>query len=97
MARKCRESDGILELNHLPSPGNEDPITDGRWSSWQKVAVKLLNCSLVEDEVGITEVNALVGALHQVFESLNYCNFKDNRITWSLIGTIDALKKVIKF
>ena len=47
------------------SPGNEDPISD-TWSSWQKVAVKLLKRSLVVKGVGIRiEVNALVGVRYQ--------------------------------
>lgn len=54
---------GYWSFTTCQSPGNEDPITNGRWSSWQKVAVKLLNCSLLVNVVGITEVNALVGAM----------------------------------
>lgn len=59
---------GYWSLTTCQSPGNEDPITDGRWSSCQKVVVKLLNCSLVVNGVAITGVNALVGPMYQVFE-----------------------------
>ena len=56
-----------MELDHLSVPCIVDPITDGRWSTWHRVAVKLLNCFLVVNGVGITEVKTLVGAMYQVF------------------------------
>lgn len=77
------------------SPDHEDPVTDGRWRSWKKVAVKLLECSLVENGVGIKEeVNALVVQYVRYLRNINYYyNYKDNRIIWFLMGQLMLWKK----